>query len=1263
MTRVVFGAILSAGLVAAASGAALVNPGFETGDLSGWTTFGTGWRTGAGGDARSGTFGVLNDVLPSDGDTYRGIFQNVAVTEGSIYESGVYIRTVSIGNSESWFEFQFLNGSGGVISQFQSAYVTGDQAFTLAGIGMVTAPVGAVTASIRAIVHMPSAPADTDFQNFDDFFFNDVTPPDSGLTNPGFESDFSDWNTFGQGWRIGGGGDARSGGKGAVNDVLASDSDNFRGVFQNVPVAAGWNYRASVYIKGVSLQTSESWLEIQWLNSGGGLVSQDKSSNITADQGFVFLELNSLAAPAGAVTASVRAIVQMLSVPVDSDFHIVDDFNFGLKQAAVNGVLGSASIAFTNTTTVTGSGGSGDGDFEFRQNGGTGVITFGASGNPRTITPVSAGTAVIEVRRLGNVTFADSEWVSSGTLTVTKATPAVSIWPTAGTIAEGQPLGYSLLSGGTASVPGSFEFVTPSLKPSQGTASQSARFVPVDSNNYNSVVGSVSVTVNAPAVSGLSNHGFENDFTDWSTFGQGWRIGIGADANSGSKGAVNDVIPSDVDSFRGVFQIVPVSAGASYRASVYIRTALLESSESWLEIQWLNGGGGVISQDKSANVTADQGFALSALNNLVAPAGAVQASVRAIVNMLTAPGNADFHIFDDFNFGLLQTTVNGVLGSSSISFTGSTTVTGSGGSGSGSFEFRQNGGSGSVSFGASGNPRTITPVSAGTAVIQARRLGDQSYADSVWVSAGTLTITKVTPTVTAWPTASAIYEGQSLSVSVLSGGSASVSGTFSFVSPSDAPYEGTADQSVRFTPTDTGNYNTVDFVVSVTVNPPPDSSLTNPGFENGLNGWSTFGQGWRTGGGADARNGSLGAVDDVLSSDSDTFRGAFQNVPVIAGLAYSAGVYIKAVSIGSSESWLEIQWYNSGGGVISQETTAHVTSDQSFTLSGLSGIIAPAGAVTAGFRLIVYMPGAPADSDFHIFDDAYFVLSNGAAEITDFPLSSLSFSAKPGVVYKVLYTDNADPTAGSWTQQGTVESGNANASVAVTESSRRYFQIVPEGGSASSDERVMWGVIKPTVSQGYTMMSPPLKGNRDLHGEFGAALADGLTGNNNGTADRIMVRSGGGWREFYLHGSGSWYENGSPVSYTLTEGQGFYLYRNESTPATLRFSGQVGNQSESPVTISINTGWNIVGPSQGKNISFNSIVSGIPGASAGWDETSADMIILDEAPAGWRRIMRYSGGGWYDLKAGTFSPSITIQPGKAMYYYRKTSAGTTTMSF
>ncbi len=85
-------------------------------------------------------------------------------------------------------------------------------------------------------------------------------------------------------------------------------------------------------------------------------------------------------------------------------------------------------------------------------------------------------------------------------------------------------------------------------------------------------------------------------------------------------------------------------------------------------------------------------------------------------------------------------------------------------------------------------------------------------------------IQKGTSTITAAPTATAITEGQALSASTLTGGTASVAGAFSWTTPSTVPAVGTASYGVTFTPTDTANYNTATTTVSVTVNAAPVGS-------------------------------------------------------------------------------------------------------------------------------------------------------------------------------------------------------------------------------------------------------------------------------------------------------------------------------------------------------------------------------------------------------------------------------------------------------
>ena len=87
----------------------------------------------------------------------------------------------------------------------------------------------------------------------------------------------------------------------------------------------------------------------------------------------------------------------------------------------------------------------------------------------------------------------------------------------------------------------------------------------------------------------------------------------------------------------------------------------------------------------------------------------------------------------------------------------------------------------------------------------------EETSDAVIVSIG-----KANP-VTAWPTASPITYGQSLSESDLTGGNA-VDGAFAWKDGSVNPTSGSHSYTVTFTPTDKANYNSVEQSVTVQVN-------------------------------------------------------------------------------------------------------------------------------------------------------------------------------------------------------------------------------------------------------------------------------------------------------------------------------------------------------------------------------------------------------------------------------------------------------------
>jgi hypothetical protein len=171
--------------------------------------------------------------------------------------------------------------------------------------------------------------------------------------------------------------------------------------------------------------------------------------------------------------------------------------------------------------------------------------------------------------------------------------------------------------------------------------------------------------------------------------------------------------------------------------------------------------------------------------------------------------------------------------------------------------------------------------------------------------------------------------------------------------------------------------------------------LANPGLENGdLTGWSTFGANWRASSWpADVHNGSWSVLDEVQSTDVDEWRGLYQLVPVGGGLSYDYTAYEKTFNVesGKSESWLELQWFDSLGNQISQWQSDHVTADQGFTLIGTNGIVAPLNAVTASVRAITHMQSAPTDTDYHMFDD--FSLTESVPEPTTLGLLGLAIGA------------------------------------------------------------------------------------------------------------------------------------------------------------------------------------------------------------------------------------------------------------------------------
>ncbi len=319
--------------------------------------------------------------------------------------------------------------------------------------------------------------------------------------------------------------------------------------------------------------------------------------------------------------------------------------------------------------------------------------------------------------------------------TQTPTTPSITAWPTAGAIVYGQTLASSTLTGGTASVNGTFAWTASTTAPTAGMQSESVTFTPADTTAYTTVTGAVTVTVGkaTPTVS------------TWPTasalaFGQT----LASSTLSGGAGSVS-----------GAFAwTTPATAPGVGTASESVTFTPSDST------------------DYNA-VTGSASVTVSAASPTVSswPAASAMTYGQTLASSTLTGGAAS--VAGTFAWSVPATVPNAGSQSESVTFTPT-------------------------------NSTGYMPV----------------------VGAVKVTVNKATPTVSAWPTASAISSGQTLASSTLTGGSASVAGAFAWTAASTTPSQGTASESVTFTPTDSTDYSTVTGSVSVTVNAPAATPVT-----------------------------------------------------------------------------------------------------------------------------------------------------------------------------------------------------------------------------------------------------------------------------------------------------------------------------------------------------------------------------------------------------------------------------------------------------
>ena len=150
------------------------------------------------------------------------------------------------------------------------------------------------------------------------------------LTNPGFETTDTGLPGWEQAdWYVGHGSDAHSGTNGMAYWVPnGRGNGDYYVALQSVPVVGGVSYDASMWLRTVSFNTSEAFMEVVFQDSAGSWIGQSGTTPVGGSTDYTQYSLNALAAPAAAVTAMVRAVVHTTGATTDNAWYTFDDFSF-----------------------------------------------------------------------------------------------------------------------------------------------------------------------------------------------------------------------------------------------------------------------------------------------------------------------------------------------------------------------------------------------------------------------------------------------------------------------------------------------------------------------------------------------------------------------------------------------------------------------------------------------------------------------------------------------------------------------------------------------------------------------------------------------------------------------------------------------------------------------------------------------------------------------------------------------------------------------
>ena len=238
----------------------LTNPGFETGNISGWDGPGTVQSA----VVYSGSHAI---ALAGDPSSWPGVHQTVSITGGNEYRFTSWLSVQGLTTGSYYFQVSWQDDNGNQVGAIDSfAWVTANGTFEKYE-SEFTAPSTATQVFFKVQANNADGIGYIDSVSIVDTA-GDIAPEPGGnlLTNPGFETgDKSGWE---------GPGTVQSAivHAGANAIALTGDPSSWPGVYQTVSITGGNEYRFTSWLSVQGLTIGSYYFQVSWQDDNGNEV-------------------------------------------------------------------------------------------------------------------------------------------------------------------------------------------------------------------------------------------------------------------------------------------------------------------------------------------------------------------------------------------------------------------------------------------------------------------------------------------------------------------------------------------------------------------------------------------------------------------------------------------------------------------------------------------------------------------------------------------------------------------------------------------------------------------------------------------------------------------------------------------------------------------------------------------------------------------------------------------------------------------------------